>query len=271
MKNIMSVDFEDDLNSVPLSERPSYERRFIETTNILLNLLKKYSVKATFFTLGSTAENFPDLIKKILEDGHEIGSHSFSHIDLRKVSKDEFEKDFLKSLQILEKITGEKVLGFRAPWFSVDQNNFWVFDVLRKHLKYDSSVFPVKTPLYGLPKAPREIYHPVLNDITKNDDDQSFIEIPPLTYRIFHYNIPVGGGFFLRTLPYFLIKKGFENFNKNNKPAMFYIHAHDLTPTLAKFSGNKWRKKLGTKNAIKKFERLLKDFEFTTAKEVLGL
>ena len=271
MKNIMSVDFEDELLSLPSSERPLYEKQFTETTNILLNLLRKYNAKATFFTLGSTAENFPDLIKSIQEDGHEIASHSYSHIDLRKVSKDEFRKDFLKSLQVLENITGEKILGFRAPWFSIDHNNFWVFDFFRKYLKYDSSVFPVRTPLYGLPKAPREIYHPAVHDVTKNDDKESFIEIPPLTYRIFFNNIPIGGGFFLRSLPYFLIKKSFEIFNKNNKPAMFYIHAHDLTSTLTKFSRNGWRKKYGTKNAIKKYEQLLKDFEFTTAKKILGL
>ena len=271
MKNIMSVDFEDDLNSVPLSERPSYERRFIETTNILLDLLKKYSVKATFFTLGSTAENFPDLIKKIHEDGHEIGSHSFSHIDLRKVSKDEFEKDFLKSLQILEKITGEKVLGFRAPWFSVDQNNFWVFDVLRKHLKYDSSVFPVKTPLYGLPKAPREIYHPAIDQVTNVDDNQTFVEIPLLTYRILNFNLPVAGGFYFRFLPYFLVKKGLENFNKKNKPAMFYLHPKDLDRNMPKVKGYSWHFYYGKRNIIQKFENLLKEFEFTTARDVLGI
>ena len=151
----MSIDLEDYFCDLPYAEWSKYESRIEETTNLLLDLFDKHKVKATFFTLGYIAEKFPDLIKKIHESDHEIACHSYYHKDLRKITAEEFEKDLTKSISVLEKISGEKILGFRAPFFSIDHNNFWVFDILRKYLKYDSSVFPVKTSLYGLRGAGR--------------------------------------------------------------------------------------------------------------------
>jgi len=271
INNIMSVDLEDYFCDLPFSSWSQYEPRVVDSTNVILALFDKYNVKATFFVLGYIAEKFPNLIKSIHEKGHEIGSHSYYHRDLRKISKEEFEDDLLKSLTILEQLTGKKPLGFRAPYFSINHNNFWIFDILRKYLKYDSSVFPVKTQLYGLPDAPREIYHPSLVDVTKRDEKQSFIEIPPLTYDFLGINIPVAGGFHFRLFPYFLIRNSFKKFNKNRQPAMFYIHPKDLDPDMPKIREYGWHYYYGKRSIIKKFERLLKDFRFTTAKKVLEL
>src|SRR5690348_10232182 len=124
IKNIMSVDLEDYFCDLPFSEWEKYDSRVEQTTNFLLDIFSKYKVKATFFTLGYIADKFPKLIKHIHDNGHEIGTHSYSHIDLRKVTEEEFKIDFLKSVQSIEKITGEKVLGFRAPFFSIDKSNF---------------------------------------------------------------------------------------------------------------------------------------------------
>lgn len=269
--NIMSVDLEDYFCDLPFSEWTKYQSRIERTTNTILDLFTKYRVKATFFTLGYIAEKFPRLIKNIYDNGHEIGTHSYSHMDLRKTTKDEFYKDFLKSIQILEDITGEKVLGFRAPFFSIDKTNYWVFDILRQHLKYDSSVFPVKTPLYGLPEAPKEIYHPAVENIIEKDNAQEFFEIPPLTYDILSYTIPTAGGFHFRFLPYFITRKAFQQNNKKKKPAMFYIHPKDLDYDMPKIPEYKWHYYYGKKNILEKFSRLLTEFKFTTAKEVLGL
>ena len=160
IKNILSVDFEDYFCDLPFAKWNEYENRVVETTPVLLELFSKYNVKSTFFVVGYFAEKFPKLINEIQEGGHEIASHSFSHIDLRKTSKIEVEKDLIKSFDVLENVTGEKVIGFRAPFFSIDTSNSWVLGFLRKHVKYDSSIFPVKSPLYGVPNAPRQIYHP---------------------------------------------------------------------------------------------------------------
>ena len=272
INNIMSVDLEDYFCDLPFSAWPKYESRLLQTTQTLLDLFEKHEVKATFFVLGYLAEKFPELIKNIYDKGHEIGSHSYSHPDLRTITKEQFEEDLVKSLKILEKITGEPVLGFRAPYFSVNRSNYWVFDVLRKYVKYDSSIFPVKTKLYGVPEAPREIYHPSQSDFTKIDQSQSFLELPPSTYHILkNFNLPIAGGFFFRFFPYFFLKRGFEKLKKQKRPIIFYIHPKDLDPDMPKIEEYNWHSYYGKKNVVKKFEGLLSDFKFTTAKKVLEL
>ena len=272
IKNIMSIDFEDYFCDLPFATWNEYENRVIKTTPTLLELFSKYDVKATFFVVGYFAEKFPELIKGIHEEGHEIASHSFSHIDLRKASRVEIEKDLIKSFEVLENVTGEKVVGFRAPFFSIDDSNSWVIDFLKKHIKYDSSIFPVKSPLYGIPDAPRDIYHPSQKNFIKNDESEEFIEIPLLTNRILSfYNLPSAGGFYFRSLPYFLISQGIKKFNHENKPAMLYFHPKDLDINMPKIKEYSWHYYYGKRNILKKFEKLLNDFEFTSAKNFLNL
>lgn len=268
----MSVDFEDYFCDLPFSEWEKYENRVVETTPLLLELFSKYKVKATFFIVGFIAEKFPKLINEIQEHGHEIASHSYSHLDLRKAQRAEIEKDILKSFKILEDITGEKVRGFRAPFFSIDHTNSWIFKFLREHVKYDSSIFPVKSPLYGVPDAPRTIYRPSKDDFVKNDEKGELTEIPLLTYRIFSsYNLPVAGGFYFRALPYFIISRGIKKFNRKNAPAVLYFHPKDLDKDMPKIKEYSWHYYYGKKNILSKFEKLLKDFEFTSIQESLGL
>ncbi len=269
--NIMSVDLEDYYCDLPFLEWPKYESRIIKNTKLILEMFEKYDVKATFFVLGYIAEKFPDLIKKISELGHEIASHGYAHIDLRKVSKEQFEEDFFKSINILEKITGKKVEGFRAPFFSINENNYWVFEILSENISYDSSIFPVKTQLYGIPNAPRTIYKPSLNNIVNEDNQGKLVEIPMATHRIpLIGNIPIAGGFYLRFFPYWYMKLGIKKMNKQGYPAMLYIHPKDLDPEMPRISEYSWYYYYNLKSAVKKFEKLLKDFKFSTAKDVLA-
>ena len=133
MKNIMSVDLEDFFCDLPFSQWSNYEERVISNTEFILKLFDKYNVSATFFTLGYIADKHPELIEKIVSHGHEIASHSYYHCDIRKMDKNKFEQDLKKSLDSLEKISGEKINGFRAPFFSIDKNNLWVFENLKKY------------------------------------------------------------------------------------------------------------------------------------------
>ena len=177
----------------------------------------------------------------------------------------------LPVVDALENVTGEKVIGFRAPFFSIDTNNSWVLSFLRKHVKYDSSIFPVKSSLYGIPNAPRQIYHPSQENFLENDDDEELVEIPPLTNRILScYNLPVAGGFYFRALPYFLIANGIKKFNHNNRPAMLYFHPKDLDKNMPKIKEYSWHYYYGKRNILSKFEKLLNDFEFTSARDFLG-
>ena len=271
-KNIMSVDFEDYFCDLPFSEWEKYESRITKTTEILLDLFSKYNIKSTFFVVGYIAQKYPNLINEIKEKGHEIASHSYSHLDLRKATRNEVEKDLLKSFETIETITGEKVMGFRAPFFSIDNSNSWVIEFLKKYVQYDSSIFPVKTPMYGVPEAPKKMYHPSKENFVKNDSTEKFIEIPPLTSKIFSmYNLPVAGGFYFRALPYFFISNGIKKINQKNSPAMLYFHPKDLDKNMPKIKEYSWHYYFGKRNIVKKFEKLLDNFEFTSVKDFLGL
>lgn len=269
-KNIMSVDLEDYFCDLPFSEWASYESRIEKTTDVILELFEKYDVTATFFSLGYIAEKFPHLIEKICSLGHEIGSHGYSHLDLRKVSKSNFESDLKKSIQILEKISNEKVLGFRAPFFSVNSKNTWVFDILQKYVKYDSSIFPVRTPLYGIPSAPRFIYKMDTNNPFEESNFSNLLEIPPATFPFpILSNIPIAGGFYLRFLPLQIIQAGIKKLNRNGHPAMFYIHPKDLDKDMPKISQYGRQYYWGLKNSLKKFETILKSFEFSSVRDTI--
>jgi len=252
-QNIMSVDLEDFFCDLPFESWSQYESRVLKSTNKILDLFDKYQIKATFFTLGYIAEKFPDLIKKIDNEGHEIASHSYSHLDIRKATEKEFENDIKKSTEILEKITGKKVLGFRAPYFSIDKKSFWAMKILSKYFKYDSSIFPVKTPSIEDPKT-------------------KLIEIPLATDKIpIIGNIPIAGGFYLRFLPYFYIKYGLNKINNNNNSFIFYIHPKDLDPEMPKINEYAWHYYYNLKGSTKKFEKILKDFKFCSVKDFLKL
>mgnify|MGYP006146919709 FL=1 len=271
-KNIMSVDLEDFFCDLPFESWSKYESRVLKNTNKILDLFEKYQIKATFFTLGYIAEKFPDLIKKIDLKGHEIASHGYSHLDIRKTTEKDFENDVKKSIEILEKIIGKKVLGFRAPYFSIDKKSFWAMKILLKYFKYDSSIFPVKTPLYGIKNAPRNIYKPNITNPSIEDLESKLIEIPLATDRIpIIGNIPIAGGFHLRFLPYFYIKYGLNKINKNNNSFIFYIHPKDLDPEMPKINEYAWHYYYNLSGATKKFEKILTDFEFCSVKDFLKL
>lgn len=272
IKNMMSVDLEDFFCDLPFEQWSNYESRVKKNTKKILELFEKYEIKATFFTLGYIADKFPDLIKEIDDRGHEIASHSYAHLDIRKTSKEEFEKDLKKSIYTLQNIVGKKILGFRAPYFSIDKKSFWVMEVLSKYFKYDSSIFPVKTPLYGVSNAPRNIYKPNLENPSIEDPKSNLIEIPMATHRIpIIGNIPIAGGFHLRFLPYFYIKYGLNKINKKGNSFIFYIHPKDLDPDMPKINEYAWHYYYNLNGATKKFRKILEYFEFSTVKDFLKL
>lgn len=268
----MSVDLEDYYCDLPFSTWTNYEDRVVENTKKILNLFDKYGVTATFFTLGYVAEKHPELIDDIKSRGHEISSHGYSHTDLRTMTKESFEVDLLKSLKILENVCGEKILGFRAPFFSINNKNYWVFDIMKKYLKYDSSIFPVKTPLYGIPNAPRDIYKMSDTDPLIADSKSNFMEVPPATLKVPIFgNIPIAGGFYLRFLPLSILKLGIRKLNKSGNSAMCYIHPKDLDPKMPRISEYSWHYYYGLNSSEKKFENMLKSFQFSSVREVMHL
>ena len=271
IRNIMSVDLEDYYCDLPFSTWNGYQSRVVDTTRAILNLFDKYKIQATFFTLGYIAERHPDLIEEVKSRGHEISSHGYSHRNLKNMSKESFELDLIKSLEILRKISKERILGFRAPFFSINKWNFWAFDVIKKYLRYDSSIFPVKLH-YGLSEAPRSIYRMSDKYPLKDEADSKFIEIPMTTLRLPGIgNFPTAGGIYLRFLPYTLFKIAIEKFNKSGFPAVFYIHPKDLDPAMPRIQGYAWHNYWGLNRAAKKFESILRAFRFSSVREVIKL
>jgi peptidoglycan-N-acetylglucosamine deacetylase len=270
MKNIMSVDLEDYYCDLPFDKWENYGERITSLTDVILSLFEKYDISATFFTVGYLAEKHPELIEKIVSQGHEIASHSYFHSDLRTLDNNEFEKELLKSINSLEKISGEKVYGFRAPFFSVTKENLWVFKIMKKYLSYDSSIFPVKTPLYGISNAIRYTYSISEENPLDENDTGNFFEIPPATLRVpIMGNIPIAGGFYLRFFPTPLIKSGIKQLNKDGHSAMFYLHPKDLDPQMPRISEYSWYYYWGLNNAKNKFENILKSFQFSSVRDVV--
>ena len=271
MKNIMSVDLEDYYSKLPFSEWDKCESKLLKPTKKILELFDKYDVKATFFTLGYIAQKHPELIKEIQSKGHEIASHSYSHPNLNNLTKEDFEKDLLKSLKIIQEITGEKVRGFRSPFFSI-KNNEWAFDVLKKYLDYDSSVNPVKIrygSLDGIGNAPTTVYKMSDKNPYEEDKNGTFLELPVTTLNTPFGRLPMGGGFYLRFFPIWMLKAAIKQTNKKNFPAIFYIHPADLDPDVPRIAGYRWYSYYGLKNAVQKFEAILQSFKFSSVRDVL--
>jgi polysaccharide deacetylase family protein (PEP-CTERM system associated) len=242
-----------------------------ESVQPILDLLGSYNVRATFAVLGSVAEKHPELVKKIYDQGHEIASHAWSHKTLYVLGKEEFEDEIRRSVDLLTSITGERPVGFRAPSFSIDNSTKWAFEILEKYrFKYDASVFPIKTMIYGVPNAPLHIYRPSKADITKEDPLGNIIEFP-MTVLKMGKNIPIAGGFYLRVLPLWFLRYGIRAVNKD-RPAIIYIHpweTYSRTPRLKVPMFSKFVAYYGINSALKKLEGLLNEFEFASIRDVL--
>lgn len=268
----MSIDLEDYYCDLPFNTWDQYPSRIAETTRVLLDLFESHKVSATFFTLGYIAQRHPELIEKIRAKGHEIASHGYSHTHMQGfLSKQDFESDLIKSLEILGKVAGEKVLGFRAPFFSIKRKYLWAFKIIRKYLKYDSSIFPVG-PHYELGAAPRYPYRMSENDPFKCDDQSNFTEIPLSTRKLWGIgNIPIAGGFYLRFIPFWFVRSGLKKLNQSGHSAIMYIHPKDLDMEIPQIKQYRWHYYWGVKDTTKKLEFLLKNFRFTTVKDILSI
>ena len=188
----------------------------------LLELFRNKNVRATFFVLGSVAQTEPDLLKRIDAEGHEIASHGWQHVQLFKITPEQFRVDMDKSISLLYQIVGKPVLGFRAPHFSIMEESFWALDVLVElGIRYDSSIFPIRGPRYGMPDFPP-------GPVRINCEGGSIIEVPLSTVRMFGKNWPVAGGGYFRLLPYPIINCAVKTVNSNGLPFVVYCHPYEF-------------------------------------------
>jgi polysaccharide deacetylase family protein (PEP-CTERM system associated) len=268
MKNAISVDVEDWYQCmVPdYTTWPSYEDRIVYSTQKVLDLLSKAGVRATFFTLGYVVANHPDLVEKIYSEGHEIQCHSYRHQFIYHLTPDEFRADLERSVEAIERITGRRPEGYRAPFFSITKRSWWAFDVLAElGFRYDSSIFPVFNHRYGVPDAPRFPHR------IDTDGNGGLTELPISTLKL-GMNWPMGGGVYFRFLPYPVIRKAVQQINKEGKPVLLYFHPWEIDPEQPVLEGLsplfKARRYLNLDKAEAKWRSLLSDFEFGPVCEV---
>ncbi len=197
--------------------------RVVINTRRLLNIFDEYNVKATCFILGTVTETYPNLVREINDSGHEVATHGYGHDLVYKLDPKQFQDDLKRSINLLKSITGKKVNGYRAPYFSITQESEWALDVLAKlEIEYDSSIFPIKRKLYGIPGW-KSFPHNIITNKGRN-----IYELPISTINFLRKTLPIGGGGYFRLLPYSIVKKAISSINNKGQPAVFYLHPYEL-------------------------------------------
>ena len=264
--NAMTVDVEDYFhvgafeNTISRDDWDQLPCRVERNTNRSLELFERYNIKATFFVLGWVCERYPALIRKIHELGHEVASHSIDHKRVSNLSRAEFVEDITKSKRLLEDTIGVAVIGYRAPSFSIGQDNIWALECLKEAgYLYSSSVYPIRHDHYGMPDAPRFAFNP----LTRSE----FLEMPVTTFEFMNMKLPCGGGGYFRLLPYPISKFAMKRVNENDEEAcIFYFHPWEIDPDQPRQHNaslkSKFRHYTNLDVMEKKIERLLVDFRW---------
>lgn len=273
--NAMTVDVEDYFQVsafepyIAKQQWDSLPHRVEGNTHKILDIFSENNTKATFFTLGWVAERYPGLIRRIVDDGHELACHGYEHIRVTEQTPEQFRADVAKAKAILEQLGGTEVIGYRAASYSIGASNLWALNVLQElDFKYSSSIYPVKHDLYGMPDAPRFLYEPIENT--------PFKEIPITTLRFGEKNMPCGGGGFFRFYPYCFSKWAFNRVNKReNQSAIFYFHPWEIDPEQPRQHGlslkTRTRHYLNLNRMEQRLKNLLTDFNWNTMESVFQI
>jgi polysaccharide deacetylase family protein (PEP-CTERM system associated) len=251
---------------IPKNDWEKYPSRVEGQVNSMLCILDAFQVKATFFILGWVAERHPALIQKIQECGHEIASHGYDHGMITRMEPDEFRRDIRKSKEILERISGSTVVGYRAPTFSIRSNTSWAYDILLEEgYRYSSSVYPIWHDRYGWPDfgyQPRRM---------GSDEGREIWELPMAVGTIGLLRIPFGGGGYFRIYPLFLTKTFFRNLSEQGRHGIFYIHPWEIDaglPVIRTPFLKRLRHYFGIQETERKLTTLLHSMKFGSITQV---
>jgi polysaccharide deacetylase family protein (PEP-CTERM system associated) len=272
--NVISVDVEEFYHAEIFrrglgSKRPAtFESRVERSVDDLLTLFDRHGARGTFFVLGDVAVRHPKLVRRILAFGHEIASHGDAHESVSRQTSLEFRVDIRIAKARLEDVIGQRVIGYRAPNFSIGPDQPWAFPILAEEgFEYDSSVFPIVHDRYGQPDAPRVPY------IAWRDRSSYLVEFPIGTVRLGGINLPMSGGGYFRLLPFALTRAGIQRVNlRERQPVMFYLHPWEIDGGQPR-PPMPWRYRtrhyVGIEGLPDKLDRLLSHFAFDTARDVL--
>jgi polysaccharide deacetylase family protein (PEP-CTERM system associated) len=234
VENIFSIDVEEIFHTeyARYLRNYSFKWRTPKIIPIILDLLRKKDIVATFFITGELAEKFPEIISMIRNEKHEVAFHGWFHLPLWNMNIKLFREELARFKKIYP-----NCIGYRAPSFSLNENTQWMLKELQEAgFSYDSSLFPTWTPLYGIYSAPVKPYKPSLgNFLMEGNMSYDIFEFPLAVYNLLGIKLPIAGGFWLRFWNIRLIKKGIKKLNKMGIPAVIFIHSWEFDPETPRF------------------------------------
>ena len=269
----MTVDVEDYFQvsafekSITQNEWSKLPLRVEDNTNRLLDVFAEHDVKSTFFCLGWVAEKCPNVIRRIVDEGHELASHGYDHTRLNYLNHESFLQDVSKSKRILEDISGSAVIGYRAPSFSINEKTQWAYETLANlGFVYSSSTYPIAHDLYGVPTWPRFKY----------ERPEGIIEIPVPTLNVRGKNRGIGGGGYFRLLPYWLSKRRINRYLADEKhPYSFYFHPWEIDAEQPRINSvsikSRFRHYVNLRHMEGKLRELMTDYRWGTMADIYGL
>ena len=274
MLHCMSIDVEEHFqvaafdNPTRRQEWETFESRVERNVDKILACLEERQIHSTMFVLGWIGERVPQLVRKIAEAGHEIASHGYAHELVTTQTPERFRQDIRRAKRVLEDACGQRVIGYRAPTFSIVQNTLWALPILSEEgYAYDSSIFPVYHDQYGIPDAdplPHIRYWP----------EGSIWEIPPSTCQIGGMRLPVAGGGYFRIIPYWILTRLLRRTETMGNPIIFYLHPWEFDPEQPRMAGaalSRIRHYWNLEKTEQRYRRLLRDFRFSSFRDALPM
>lgn len=273
--NAMTIDVEDYFHVLAFARHidrrdwGSLESRVESNTGRVLDVFAENQVRATFFVLGWVAERYPGVVRRIAAAGHEVACHGYSHELVYRQTPAVFRQETERAKRVLEDLAQQPIAGYRAASYSITQASLWALDILAElGFVYDSSIFPVRHDHYGMPGGRREPHR------LQTPAGHAIVEFPLSTLQLGRYRLPVAGGGYFRLFPYALTRAAFRALNqRERRPFIFYLHPWEVDPEQPRVAAN-WLSRFRHYNNLRKcearFRRLLKDFRFAPARDVLA-
>ncbi|MEX0729881.1 MAG: XrtA system polysaccharide deacetylase [Aquisalimonadaceae bacterium] len=273
--NALTVDVEDYFQVGAFASRirpeewDQWPSRVERNTDCLLALFDAHQVRATFFVLGWIAERYPDLVRRIRDQGHEVASHGYSHQLVYNQSPETFRDEAARSKALLEDILGEPVTGYRAASYSITPKSRWALDILVElGFTWDSSLFPIRHDVYGMPGTPVVPYR------LETDNGGELVEFPLSTVNLLGQTLPIAGGGYFRLFPYWFSRWGLDSINRRQEPFIFYLHPWEIDPEQPRVDNISTKSRFRHYNNLARcygrLERLLTKFRFGAVTDVLA-
>lgn len=265
-----TVDVEDWYQSCIDPDAPITER-VVRNVDLVLGVLDECRVKGTFFVQGRVAERFPDLVRMLASEGHEVQSHGYSHKPLSAMDRAALREELRRAKETVEDAGGTRVTAFRAQDFSILRANLWALETLvEAGFQVDSSIFPMRSRNYGIGGWQVGPHYVTVGS------GATLLEVPVAVWAWRSVRVPVAGGGYFRLLPLPVLRNALNSIVRSGRPAIVYCHPYEFNATeLAEYRGKAPRsyllaQGLGRKSFVKRVRRLLKDLSFGRFDDVLA-